>query len=188
LCNYLICLKERRAIKSKEPVQQTTKEMALTFRWSYIVLPMVILILTIILIACFYHRLPVEVAYHFQSDGSPDRWLSRGAVILLVLLPQLFFTLLAGAITWGVVKLGAQFGQPESTWIRRERIILLIGNMIALPQIILCFAMLRIFIYNSYQIHILPLWVFALIIMGLGGIVLGIFFIRAFRHVWKTNR
>ncbi len=62
------------------------------------------------------------------------------------------------------------------------------GNMVALPQIILCFAMLDIFSYNSYQIHIMPLWVFALIIMGLGGIILGVFFIRAIQQAWGATR
>ncbi|MFC1933404.1 DUF1648 domain-containing protein [Chloroflexota bacterium] len=181
-------LRRRQAIKSKEPIQQTTTGTTLAFHWSYVILPLVTLLLSIILTAFFYHRLPSEVAYTFQSDGSPDRWLSRSTVILWMLLPQLFLTLLAGAITWGITRLGALFKQPESTWIKLESILLLMGNMVALPQIILCFAMLRIFIYNSYQIHILPLWVFALIIMGLGGIILGIFFIRAVRQVWRASR
>ena len=171
-------------VKSKEPAKQTTAGATLAFHWSYIILPVVILLLSIILTAYFYHLLPVKVAWHFEADGSPDRWLSRGAIILWLFLPQFFFTLLAGAITWGITKLGALFRQPESTWIKPESILVLMGNMVALPQVILCFAMLDIFSYNSYQIHILPLWVFALIIMGLGGIILGIFFIRAMRQAW----
>ena len=173
---------------SKEPIKQTTTEEILTFHWGYIILPVVILLLSIILTAYFYHRLPVEVAYHFQADGTPDRWLSRGAIILWMLLPQLFLTLLAGAITWGITKLSALFRQPEDTLIKPERILLFMGNMIALPQVILCFAMLDIFSYNSYQIHIMPLWVFALIVMGLGGIILGIFFMRAVRQAWIVTR
>jgi hypothetical protein len=47
------------------------------------------------------------------------------------------------------------------------------GNMIVLPQIVLGFVMLDIIIYNSYRIHLMPLWVFALIVMGIGGIILG---------------
>ncbi len=175
-------------IKNREPVRQTTTGASLAFHWSYIILPVVILFLSIILTACFYHRLPVEVAYHFKTDGSPDRWLSRGAIILWMLLPQLFLTLLAGVITWGITKLGALFRQPERTWIKPEQILSLMGNMIALPQIILCFATLDIFSYNSYQIHIMPLWVFVLIIMGLGGIILGIFFIRAIWQAWGASR
>ena len=108
--------------------------------------------------------------------------------LLTQLLPQLFLTLLAGAITWGVTKLNALFRQSESTWLKPERILLVMGNMIGLPQIILSFAMLDIFSYNSYQRHIMPLWVFALIVMTLGGIILAIFFIRAIRQAWGTSK
>lgn len=62
------------------------------------------------------------------------------------------------------------------------------GNMMALPQIVLGFVMLDIFIYNSYRIHIMPLWIFAVIVMGAGVIVLGIFFLRAIRDVWRPTR
>jgi len=103
-------------------------------------------------------------------------------------LPQLLLTLLAGAITWGIAKLGARFMQPESTGIKPERIILLMGNMVTLPQIILCFAMLDIFSYNSYQIHLLSLWVFALIVMVVGGVIIGIFFLQAIRQVQRVSK
>ena len=103
-------------------------------------------------------------------------------------LPQLFLTLLAGVFTWGITRFSARFKQPDSTRTKPERILSLMGNMIVLPQIILGFAMLRIFIYNSYQIQIMPLWTFALIIMVLGGIILGIFFIRAIKQVWIAKR
>ncbi len=69
-----------------------------------------------------------------------------------------------------------------------EGIIRLMGNMMALPQIVLGFVMLDIFIYNSYRIHIMPLWIFAVIVMGAGVIVLGIFFLRAIRDVWRPTR
>ncbi len=174
--------------KSKEPIKQTTTEEILTFHWGYIILPVVILLLSIILTAYFYHQLPAELAYRFKSDGSPAGWLNRGTIVLWTLLPQFLLTLLAGAITWGITRVSARFGQPESTWIKPRSILLLMGNIIALPQAILCFAMLYIFNYNSHQIHILPLWVFALIIMGLGGIILGIFFIRAIWQVWGAAR
>jgi len=75
--------------------------------------------------------------------------------------------------------------QVESTIARK--ILSLMGNMVALPQIILGFAMLDIFLYNAYQIDIMPLWIFAVIVLVLGGIILGVFFIilviRQFREV-----
>jgi len=159
--------------------------VTITFRWRYIALPVSVFLLSLILTAYFYNLLPGEVAYHFQ-DGSPDRWMSRGAIIAWMLTPQFFLALLAGAIIWGITKLNSHFRQTASRGV--ERILSLMGNMLVLTQIILGFAMLDIFSYNAYQIHLMPLWVFALIVMGIGGIILGVFFILAIRRVWETSR
>lgn len=174
-------------LRHRQPAKGIASAETLPFRWSYIILPLAILSLSIILTAYFYHQLSAEVAYHFKLDGSPDRWLSREMITIWLLAPQLLLTLVAGAITWGITKLGILSRQPENTLIKPERILSLMGNMIALPQIVLCFAMLDIFSYNAYQIHIMPLWVFALIIMGLGGITLGIFLILAIRRAWRAT-
>jgi len=157
----------------------------IAFRWRYIALPVSVFLLSLILTAYFYHLLPGEVAYHFQ-DGSPDRWMSRGAIIAWMLTPQFFLALLAAAIIWGITKLSTYFRQTVSRGV--ERILSLMGNMIVLPQIILGFAMLDIFSYNAYQIHLMPLWVFALLVMGIGGIILGVFFILAIRQVRGTSQ
>jgi len=151
-----------------------------TFRWRYTALPVTILLLSLAIAAYFYHLLPGELAYHFR-DGAPDRWISRGAVIAWMLTPQFLFTLLAGAVVWGVVKLSACF--PPAAGQGMGRLLLLMGNMVALPQVILGFAMLDIFSYNAYQIHLMSLWVFALMVMGAGGIILGISFIFAVRRL-----
>ena len=97
-------------------------------------MPLAVLLLSIVLAAGFYHRLPVELAYDFGSDSPPDRWLRRGALLLWMLLPQLGFTLMAGVITWGAARLAARFWQPEGTGIKLESILLLMGNMIVLPD------------------------------------------------------
>jgi uncharacterized membrane protein len=161
---------------------------ALTFRWSYIILPLVVLLLTVILAAYFYHLLPAQVGYHFKADGSPDKWAGRGMFLLVVLLPQFFLTLLAGGIAFGITKLGVIFQSRQPVSSKIGGLISLMSNMVALPQIFLCFAMLDIFSYNAYQIHLLPLWVFALIVMLVGSIVLGIFFIRAIQQVRAVSR
>lgn len=156
---------------------------ASTFRWSNIAIPLAIFSLSIIITVFFYHRLHFELAYHFNSDGSPDRWLSREAITIWFLVPQLILTGVAVAVTWGADRLSARFRQPDSNQPGPEKIIPLMGNMIALPQIIFSFAMLDIFSYNSYRIHLMPLWVFAVIVMGLGIIILGVFFVRVIRRV-----
>ena len=160
-----------------------TEATGLAFRWRYAVLPLVVLVLTIALVAYFYRLLPEEVVYRFGSDGSPDELTGRGTIILWALIPQLFLTLLALTVTWGVTKLSTTFKQMEGFKINPDAIALAMGNMIALPQAILFFAMLDIFSYNSYEFRILPLWVIALIIMAVGAVILGIFFIRTMRQV-----
>ena len=135
-------------------------------------LPLAILLLSILLSAYFYHLLPAEVAYHFELDGTPDRWLRRGTAVVWVLIPQLFLTLLAGATVLIITKLGSFPRQTCGAWIKPEGMLPLMGNMIALPQLIIFFAMLYIFSYNSYQIHIIPMWIFLLIILGLATIAM----------------
>ena len=174
-------------VKQAATVEQTQTAEALTFHWRYVTLPVAILLLSIALTIYFYRLLPTEVAYHFKFDGSPDKWLSRELTTVLMLAAQFLFVFLAMIVTWGITRLGILSRQTEGTWIKPERILIVMGNMPALPQIIVCFAMLDIFSYNSYQVHIMPLWVFALIVMGLGVIILGIFFITpAIRQAWKT--
>ncbi|HEY33538.1 MAG TPA: DUF1648 domain-containing protein [Dehalococcoidia bacterium] len=163
--------------------QPVTEATGLAFHWRSAVLPLAVLVLTIALVAYFYRLLPEEVVYRFGAEGSPDEWTGRGTIVLWALLPQLFLTLLAIAVAWGVTKLSTTFKQMEGFGINLDTIALVMGNMIALPQAILFFAMLDIFSYNSYEFRILPLWVIALIIMALGAVILGIFFIRSMRQV-----
>jgi len=167
--------RHRQTAKSKRAAKETTTAEALTFRWGYIILPVAIFLLSILLSAYFYHLLPTEVATHFKLDGTPDKWLSREMTMVWVLTPQLFLTLLAVAITWGITKLGIQARQTGSTGIKPEGILSVMGNIIALPQFIVGFAMLDIFSYNSYQTHIMPMWLFLLIILGLTTTGLGLF-------------
>ena len=149
------------------------------FRFSYIAFPASILLLSLILTAVFYPRLTVDLGYHFQGDGSADRWLDRNRIVLMMLLPQLILTLVAVGTSWGVTKLSIRV--PQQVIIKQEGIFRLMGNMMALPQLVLSFAMLDIYIYDTYQIHIMPLWIFAVIVMAAGAIVLGTFFLRAAR-------
>jgi len=147
----------------------------LSFRWSYITAPIAVLLLSIVLFGYFYHLLPAELATHFELDGTPDGWLSREITMVVLLLPQLFLVLLAVAISWGVARLSTSFRQVESSGVKLERVVLFMGNLVALPQLLLCFAIVDIFSYNLYQQHIMPIWVFPLVIVGLVTIAVGVF-------------
>ena len=136
-------------------------------------LPAAILLLSIILTGYFYRLLPPEVAYQLKAS-EPDRWASRSTIVAWTLTPQFIFVLLAAAIVLVNTKLNMWLRQAESTVARK--VSLLMGNMVALPQIILGFTMLDIFLYNAYRVRLMPLWMFAVVVMGLGGIVIGVYF------------
>lgn len=153
----------------------------LTFRWKYIMLPLAILLLITVLTVIFYPQLTGEVAYRFSLDGSPKSWLSQQVILLFALLPQFIFFIISIAITWGITKASHSIGQIAVT-LKPERILMLMGNIVALPQIIFGFVTLDIFIYNIYDKHLMPIWIFALIIMIIGIVILATVFIQAFKH------
>ncbi|MBM4447756.1 MAG: DUF1648 domain-containing protein [Chloroflexi bacterium] len=162
-----------------EKTRASPQSKMMPFRWRYIALPLVLLILSIGLIIYFYPRLPQDLAYHFK-DGLPDRWLNRGAVIAWLLAPQSLLTGLGAAVVLGVMKLENRVQLTADK--RAETMLLLMGNMVALPQLVLTFAMLTIFSYNAYGVYLMPLWILAVIVMGLGGIILGVLFFLALRQ------
>ena len=104
--------------------------------------------------------------------------MSRGVLLAWLLIPQFIFVLLAGAIVWVMIKVGSHLQPVTSNWARK--MLSLMGNMTALPQVILSFAMLDIFSYNSWQRHIMPMWLFLLIIVGLATIALIVLLALAF--------
>ena len=167
--------------KDGKPARKTTATDEVFFRWKYIVLPLVILMLSIVLAAYSYHLMPSEVAYRFGTDGIPQGWFGRQSYLLLVILPQLLLALAAVVIIWSTSRLGRSFAQAASP-VNIERVVLIMGNMVVLPQIVLAFVMLDIFSYNVYSMHLVPIWLFTLIIMAIGGVILTVFFIQAYKH------
>lgn len=173
-------------VTSNRDPDENKKTVELIFRWKYILLPLSVLLLVVVLTVIFYPQLTDEVAYRFNLNGSPESWLDRGYILLLTLLPQLTLFIIAIAITWGITRAGRSIGQIASA-LKPERLLILMSNIVTLPQIIFGFVMLDVFIFNIYNNHLMPIWLFALIIMIAGGIVLTIFFIQAFRRSRSLN-
>jgi uncharacterized membrane protein len=163
----------------------------LSFRWSYIIAPAVVFLFSLILFAFFYHLLPADVAVHFDMDGSPDNWLSPPVTGVTLLAPQLLFVLMAVGIAWGTTRLGRRFGWAEGGGIGVGRVVSFIGNILALPQLVILFAMLDILSYNSYQTHILPMWLFLIVVLGLmtaGLAVVGVvFYLKVRKAMTQTE-
>jgi uncharacterized membrane protein len=144
----------------------------LSFRWSYIIAPVVMFLISLILCAYFFHLLPAEVAVRFDVEGAPEMWLGRGATMLWMVLPQLLLVLVAWGIAWGAMRLANRSSQAGGGGVRARRMVSLMGNVVALPQLIILFAILDILSYNAFQTHILPVWIFLIVILGLATIAL----------------
>lgn len=158
------------------------------FRWSFVILPAVGLVLTLGSVIYFYGKLPDEVAYRFDSAGSPAGWLSRSQMLLWALIPQLLLTLLAIVIAVGARGISSLFQQAEAAGIKLDTILLIMSNMVVIPQLLLLFAILNIFSYNSFQTRISFVWGLAITIIVVGLVVLGFFFIRAIRKAGSVSK
>jgi ABC-type sulfate transport system permease component len=133
------------------------------------------------LTAYFYHLMPAEVAVRFDN-GLAVSWLSRQMTLVLALLPQLLLALIGLALAWVLTRVVNRSWPTEGTKTNPKTIVAIMGNMVALPQIVFGFAMADIFVYNAYQIHLPALWILALVIMVAGGIIIGVVFTRAIRR------
>jgi len=158
-----------------------------TFNFQYVILPVVVFVLCAGIAAILYHMLPEQVSYHFQIDGTPDGWTDRVSFICIGLLLQLFFLLLGTGIVFGVSKTGVLTRSTESI-IKPKSLLLFMGNLVAVPQIILGFAMLDIFSYNAYQKHLMPLWLFAIIVLIIITIAFLVFGIFYFMKAWRQYK
>jgi uncharacterized membrane protein len=158
-----------------------TKKM--TFRWTYIALPLSLFVISAMLAAIFYRLLPEETAYHF-IDGVPDRWLNRGAIIGALVGPQA----VCAGLAFIIVRLAISGTRDYATDnVPVKNIVIAMGNMSALLQVILLFAALDIFLYNVYEIKLMPVWAFSMIFLVIAGAALGIFFIQTIRQHRRTQ-
>ncbi len=158
-----------------------TRTVELKFHLKYVLLPLAVLFLSVILFAIFYFQLSPQVAYRFSADGLSTSTASRGMLAAYMLLPHLIFVLLGGGVSGTIIKIGGSLGELSQS-LNPERLIMLIGNIIVLPQIVFSFIMLDIFSYNINGSHLMPVWLFAVIVMIIGGIVLTLFLVSTYRR------
>jgi len=188
LLMVLFLFGQSKTIESKQPAEKVEIKTK-SFPWKAVILPLVSLFLTLIMIAWFWGKLPLEAGSRFDDAGVATALTTRGVLLLWVLVPELFLTLLAFLIAWGVNRIGLLVRSAEEAGINMDSVLVVMGNMIGLPQLILGFAMLNIFGYNAYQVRILPLWLIVLIIAAAGAVILGAFFIITIRKMWlKSNK
>ena len=149
-------------------------------------MPVAVLMVSVIAAISFFPFLPAVLAYSFIREAG-DSFAGRGAVIAWTVVPQFALVLLASGIVWAASKYTSRLSADEKSAILGKAFNVM-GNLMVLPQLLLAFAMLDIFVYNLFQTHLIPIWLFAVIVMALGGVYLGIFFVQVLRSVLEMNK
>ncbi|MFA5629620.1 MAG: hypothetical protein WC958_05165 [Dehalococcoidales bacterium] len=159
----------------------------LTFEWKYVSLPLTILFMSFVVIAIFFFQLPDQVAYRFNSDGSPENWIGRLNISAVMLGVQALIAVAIILVVRSVVNFGKTITKAD-TGLNLDRFMLLIGNIAALPQLVLAVVMFDIFSFNLVGEHVLSIWFIILTMAIVGVVILAVFFIKAFMHTTIKNK
>jgi hypothetical protein len=151
----------------------TTKS---AIRWSYFILPAAILLISVIITIYFYGKLPDAVAWRLNSLNSPT--ISRSQIALWAIVPQLLLALLALVIAYGAAKISDSFNPTADSVIKPDTVLIVMSNMVVVPQLVIIIAMLRIFSYNAFGTQISFIWWVSLAIILAGVVFLTVFFVR----------
>jgi uncharacterized membrane protein len=165
----------------------TTVKTGLSFEWKYITLPMIIFITSIIIAAMFFFQLPDQIAYRFNSAGSAESWMGRVTVTAIMLGLQFVIITMVILVIKTIIGFAKTIEQSSSGF-NPDRFMLLIGNIAALPQLVLAVIMFDIFSFNVVEKHVLSIWLLILIMAISGVIILSVFFIRAFISTRNINK
>jgi uncharacterized membrane protein len=187
---WLAFKRKQRATASVEvPVAAAASQPALPLRWRFVALPLLVLVAVVAAAVCFYRLFPAQVAYQFAADGSGDRTVGRAPLVLALVAPQFLLALVAAGVAHIVARVGTRFVQDGNTSAAAvESITTVMSNMVVLPQLVLGFAMINIFVLSAYDVRLPPLYVSAMVVMLGGGAVLGLLFLRAVQQARVGRR
>jgi len=139
-------------------------------RLKYVVLPVALMVLGLILTAIYVWQMPETIYIQFNTEGIGIRegspWQATliwiGSTVLIVALCVLFTRFLATR----------PFLTNENVIMKPENLITLMGNIPAVASAVLIYAYWDICVYNLNGTHFIPLWVFALIVLGISALLL----------------
>jgi uncharacterized membrane protein len=165
----------------------TPAKTGMTFEWKYITLPLIIFFISVIIAAIFFPQLPEQVAYRFSSEGTAESWMSRIGITATMIGLQFFIIALVILVVRVIVNFGKAIEQTASNF-NPDRFMLLIGNIAALPQLVLAIVMFDIFSFNITEKHVLSIWLIILILAIIGAIILTVFFINALANARRVKK
>ncbi len=180
----------RQAVARTGPATGRGKKAAtdLSFRLSYIALPSAVALVTVIAMAIAYPALPAEVAYRFNSSGVPQSTMSREVLLLLTVGLQLLTVVAALAVAWLLLNMARRALQNSRPPVEPGRIIWLLANMVVLPQLILSFVALDAAFYAHSQSHLMTPWLFSIVAVGIGTVVMTFLFARSFNEARRIDK
>jgi uncharacterized membrane protein len=160
---------------------------ALEFEWKYVTLPVIIFITSIIIAAMFFFQLPDQIAYRFTSEGAAESWMGRISITAIMLGLQFVIIAMVVLVIRTIIGFAKTIEQ-SSPGFNPDRFMLLMGNIAALPQLVLAVIMFDIFSFNVVEKHVLSIWLLILIMAISGAVILSVFFIRAFINTRNMNK
>lgn len=156
-----------RALARQQKVE--AKVERLPFRWRCVTLPLALCLVSLLVAAYFYPRLEeTRIASHFNLRGQPDGWMGRQAFLATMLAIQFAFggvslALVRWVSAWLRPGVPGQVSPSASQW--------LLGNLLAIGQLVVLYAMADTFWYNLHQAHLLPVWLFIIVAVILATLV-----------------
>jgi hypothetical protein len=152
----------------------------LRFRLRYAALPLLTLAVSLIVTVWLGPKLTADAAFNFGGGVTPAGYFSRGAVLGITLGLQVAIALPVIAVSWITLRLrGSDLNQTEGGGedaAKLDRVLLLVTNLVALPQMLLLFALAEILSYNIYGAHLIPGWAFGAAILVTGAVFLALLF------------
>lgn len=145
----------------------------LKFRLSFIALPLTVMVVAVAFAAVFFGQLPDAIHYRFGLDGDPSGSpAAKTGFIGLMLAVQLGLTFIAYLTvrTIGGVQLFKD--NIHNFWFNPVKLLTIMGNLPAIIQLIMGYILFDAVFYALQDSHLLPLWLFSLVTLVLGGIIL----------------
>lgn len=151
----------------------------LRFRLRYAALPLITFGVSVIVAVWLGPKLTGDAAYNFVGGVTPAGYFSRGAVLGITLGLQVAIALPVILVSWITLRLRGGPNQAENVGgdaVKLDRVLLLVTNLVALPQLLLLFALAEILSYNIYGAHLMPGWAFGAAVLVTGAVFLGLLF------------
>jgi hypothetical protein len=160
---------------NQEPQNPVTPD-PLKFRLSFIILPLLCLVLTVALSAIFFGQLPDEVHYRFDLDGNPSgEPIAKMSLMIMMVGIQGLLTGLAYITTSTIGRVQMFRDNAGNFWFNPTRLLKLMGNMPAIVQAIMAYIFVDAIVYARQAEHLMPLWIFAVGTLVIGGIFVFIY-------------